>query len=63
VFDCGEVDIHDMDRITLPAHELSERSSHDEDRLAPVLIPRLARRVIEASTRSGPRDRAPGRKD
>jgi 8-oxo-dGTP diphosphatase len=48
VFDGGELDARKTDQIALPADELSAWSFHDEDRLSTALIPRLARRVVEA---------------
>ncbi len=48
VFDGGELDAHQTDQIALPADELSAWSFHDEDGLSTALIPRLARRVVEA---------------
>jgi 8-oxo-dGTP diphosphatase len=48
VFDVGELDAHQTDQIALPADELSAWSFHDEDGLGTALIPRLARRVVEA---------------
>ena len=49
IFDGGQLDQHQVDRLVVGQHELSDARFFDVDQLAEVMPARLARRVIYAA--------------